>query len=314
MALSQTRCRAAAAGGWLPGPPFGSASDGCLSSGGLPQLWTMAWQLTVLRTRLRPCLVCVQARSAQRPHGQSALPAPAWWSGEQAFSRNCAFICILPAALSWVSCPGSVGRHALLPAPHRRRRPRVARPPPCACLRSNAYKTLENIDLSKLGTYQRHEKDSGSSEVQVARLTARIEQISSHLANNKKDYAARRGLEAILSQRKSLLQYVYRADRWGGMRCAKEGGRWVRWRAEAHTPCRQRNGDEPRTTTWCMRAGRVCMQCAGCRRTSWSESAVTCLGMLHACIMTPPLPSVCGLFAGHCTPSSSGISASAALW
>lgn len=78
---------------------------------------------------------------------------------------------------------------------------------------SNSYKTLENVDLSKLGLYQRHDKDSGSSEVQVARLTARIEQISSHLAVNKKDFAARRGLEAILSQRKSLLQYVYKTDR-----------------------------------------------------------------------------------------------------
>jgi small subunit ribosomal protein S15 len=50
-------------------------------------------------------------------------------------------------------------------------------------------------------------------EVQVARLTARIQQISSHLAVNKKDFSARRGLEAVLNQRKSLLRYVYRLDR-----------------------------------------------------------------------------------------------------
>lgn len=78
---------------------------------------------------------------------------------------------------------------------------------------SNSYKNMENIDLSKTSKYKRHDSDSGSSEVQVARLTARIEQISKHLASNKKDFAARRGLEAILSQRKSLLQYLYRENR-----------------------------------------------------------------------------------------------------
>lgn len=72
---------------------------------------------------------------------------------------------------------------------------------------------MENIDLSKLPALQRHDADTGSSEVQVARLTARIEQISKHLSQNRKDFAARRGLEAILSQRKSLLQYLYRQDR-----------------------------------------------------------------------------------------------------
>ncbi len=49
--------------------------------------------------------------------------------------------------------------------------------------------------------------------MQVARLTARIEQISTHLRVNKKDYSSKRGLEAVLSQRKRLLRYLYRTDR-----------------------------------------------------------------------------------------------------
>ena len=79
--------------------------------------------------------------------------------------------------------------------------------------RSNSYKNLENINLSKLPQFAKHEKDTGSSEYQVARLTARVEQLSGHLQINKKDYAAKRGLQAILAQRRSLLQYLYRTDR-----------------------------------------------------------------------------------------------------
>lgn len=78
---------------------------------------------------------------------------------------------------------------------------------------SNSYKNLENIDLSNLPKYARKENDTGSSEYQVARLTARIGQISSHLSKNKKDFAAKRGLQTILNTRKSLLQYLYRKDK-----------------------------------------------------------------------------------------------------
>ena len=79
--------------------------------------------------------------------------------------------------------------------------------------RSNSYKNLENINLSKLPQFARSENDTGSPEYQVARLTARVEQLSGHLKANKKDFAAKRGLQAILAQRRSQLQYLYRADR-----------------------------------------------------------------------------------------------------
>ncbi|KXZ52261.1 hypothetical protein GPECTOR_10g892 [Gonium pectorale] len=90
---------------------------------------------------------------------------------------------------------------------------RVAAPCRVRLTVCNSFKNGENINLSKVPGYQRTEQDTGSSEVQVARLSARIAQISKHLSQNKKDFAARRGLEAVLSQRKSLLQYIYKQDR-----------------------------------------------------------------------------------------------------
>lgn len=81
--------------------------------------------------------------------------------------------------------------------------------PPC----SASYKNKENIDLSNLPKFQRHGADTGSTEVQLARITMRVGQLSAHLANNKKDNSSRRGLQALLAQRKSLLQYLYRNDR-----------------------------------------------------------------------------------------------------
>ena len=67
--------------------------------------------------------------------------------------------------------------------------------------------------MSKVGQFKRHEKDSGSSEVQISILSARINQVSSHLKSNRKDYASRRGLEAMLSKRRHFMQYLYKHDR-----------------------------------------------------------------------------------------------------
>ena len=69
------------------------------------------------------------------------------------------------------------------------------------------------MDLSRVDAFAKHDKDTGSPEYQVAMLSARLQQISTHLSTNKKDVAARRGLIAILSLRKRLLQYLYRKDR-----------------------------------------------------------------------------------------------------
>jgi small subunit ribosomal protein S15 len=79
---------------------------------------------------------------------------------------------------------------------------------------SASYKNKENVNLSKVPAFAKHENDVGSTEVQVARLTARVEQISSHLKTNRKDFSGQRGLQQVLSQRRKLLQYLYKSNRW----------------------------------------------------------------------------------------------------
>ncbi|MFQ5501075.1 MAG: 30S ribosomal protein S15 [Phycisphaerae bacterium] len=61
--------------------------------------------------------------------------------------------------------------------------------------------------------YRRHDQDTGSSEVQVALLTKRIQQLTEHLNTHKKDHASRRGLLKMVGARSSLLKYLTRTDR-----------------------------------------------------------------------------------------------------
>jgi small subunit ribosomal protein S15 len=60
--------------------------------------------------------------------------------------------------------------------------------------------------------YGRSPGDTGSPEVQVALLTARIEQLSVHFATHKKDHHSRRGLLKLVNQRRNLLAYLKRKD------------------------------------------------------------------------------------------------------
>ena len=60
--------------------------------------------------------------------------------------------------------------------------------------------------------YRRDDRDSGSPEVQVAILTTRINSLTEHLRVHKKDYATRRGLLAMVSRRRRLLDYLRRVD------------------------------------------------------------------------------------------------------
>ncbi len=61
--------------------------------------------------------------------------------------------------------------------------------------------------------YRRHDNDTGSPEVQVALLTNRIQQLTEHLKQHKKDHASRRGLLKMVGQRSSLLRYLTHTDR-----------------------------------------------------------------------------------------------------
>ncbi|MBB6100120.1 small subunit ribosomal protein S15 [Deinobacterium chartae] len=56
------------------------------------------------------------------------------------------------------------------------------------------------------------ENDTGSSYVQVALLTARINNLSAHLNANKKDKHGQRGLQLLVGQRRRLLKYIERTD------------------------------------------------------------------------------------------------------
>lgn len=61
-------------------------------------------------------------------------------------------------------------------------------------------------------TYQRVEGDTGSSEVQIALLTARIEKLTEHLKENMHDYHTRYGLTNMVSQRRRLMRYLKREN------------------------------------------------------------------------------------------------------
>lgn len=61
--------------------------------------------------------------------------------------------------------------------------------------------------------HRRHDSDSGSPEIQIAILTARINQLTEHLKLHKKDHSSRRGLLKMVGKRSSLLRYLTTADR-----------------------------------------------------------------------------------------------------
>ena len=71
------------------------------------------------------------------------------------------------------------------------------------------------MDINKkeiMETYARHEGDTGSPEVQIALLTARINHLNEHLKLNKKDHHSRRGLLKMVGHRRNLLAYLQKND------------------------------------------------------------------------------------------------------
>lgn len=67
-----------------------------------------------------------------------------------------------------------------------------------------------------------HENDTGSTELQVAQLSARVRHLTEHLKANRKDYACERGLKGILGQRTRLLKYLYKTDKQSFARCVRD--------------------------------------------------------------------------------------------
>lgn len=60
--------------------------------------------------------------------------------------------------------------------------------------------------------FKRNDSDTGSPEVQIAILTARINELTEHLKAHKKDHASRRGLLKMVGTRASLLKYISNKD------------------------------------------------------------------------------------------------------
>ncbi|MBD2021242.1 30S ribosomal protein S15 [Leptolyngbya sp. FACHB-36] len=71
---------------------------------------------------------------------------------------------------------------------------------------------LQQRKQELISEYQIHETDTGSADVQVAMLTARINRLSEHLRSNKKDHASRQGLLQMIGSRKRLLSYIQKQD------------------------------------------------------------------------------------------------------
>jgi small subunit ribosomal protein S15 len=63
-----------------------------------------------------------------------------------------------------------------------------------------------------IDTFKVHSRDTGSTEVQVALLTERINSLSEHFRVHKKDYHSRRGLLSLVGRRRRLLNYIKKKD------------------------------------------------------------------------------------------------------
>ncbi|MDO4569795.1 MAG: 30S ribosomal protein S15 [Planctomycetia bacterium] len=70
----------------------------------------------------------------------------------------------------------------------------------------------KEIKQETISQFKRSDNDSGSSEVQIALLTGRINSLTEHMQSHSKDYACRRGLLRLVSQRRGLLDYLKRVD------------------------------------------------------------------------------------------------------
>ncbi len=75
---------------------------------------------------------------------------------------------------------------------------------------SNAANTIDTQGI--IQTHKRSDNDTGSPEVQVALLSARIEHLTEHFKTHKHDHHSRRGLLKLVNQRRSLLNYLKRKD------------------------------------------------------------------------------------------------------
>jgi small subunit ribosomal protein S15 len=70
----------------------------------------------------------------------------------------------------------------------------------------------KEVKLSLIQEHATHEGDTGSPEVQIAILTSRISNLTTHLKANPKDFHSRRGLQKMIGHRRNLLNYLQKND------------------------------------------------------------------------------------------------------
>ena len=80
------------------------------------------------------------------------------------------------------------------------------------------------MTTSIVDSSRHHAKDTGSTEVQIATLTARINELQDHFKTHKKDHASRRGLLLLVGKRNRLLKYLATTDREGYLALIKKLG------------------------------------------------------------------------------------------
>ncbi|MDE2018853.1 MAG: 30S ribosomal protein S15 [Patescibacteria group bacterium] len=73
-----------------------------------------------------------------------------------------------------------------------------------------------------VGEHQKHDKDTGSAEVQTAMLSRQIDELATHLKKNPKDNHSRRGLLKMVSKRRKLLAYLQKNDASGYSKLIKK--------------------------------------------------------------------------------------------
>ena len=78
--------------------------------------------------------------------------------------------------------------------------------------------------LEHVGKFGKHERDTGSPEVQIAMLTQRISELTEHLRTHKHDHHSRRGLLKLVGRRRRFLNYLQRKNLEGYRALIKELG------------------------------------------------------------------------------------------
>jgi len=73
--------------------------------------------------------------------------------------------------------------------------------------------TMNKEEKAKIiSQYRINDNDTGSAQLQIAIITARIKELTEHLKENKKDFSSKRGLFKMISRRKRFLKYLERED------------------------------------------------------------------------------------------------------